>query len=69
MLRALASIMKYFGWDAFNILCDDSESAMGKALELVKAASDIGIHGRELHTHIYSQKYTTDTFIRKLKVP
>ena len=62
MLRALARIIKYFGWDAFNILCDDSESAMEKALELVKAASDIGIHGRDVHTHIYSPKYTTDTF-------
>jgi len=60
MLQAMAGMMKYFGWGAFNILSDDTEFAMAQVSGLVKATSEYGIGVAS--THIYSYKGgTTDT--------
>ena len=58
MLEAMAGIIKYFGWGAFNILSDDTEFAMRHVSGLVKAASEYGIGVAS--THIYSHRGTTD---------
>jgi len=62
-LGAMAGIIKYFGWDAFNILSDDTEFSLRQVSGLVKAAREdgIGVASR----HIYSRKDTTTTLADK----
>jgi len=57
MLEAMAGIMKYFGWGAFNILSDDTEFALRHVSGLVKATSEYGI--KVASTHIYPYKDST----------